>query len=338
MMKRVGHLMERIAHPDNLREAFLRAARGKQCRPAVRQFRAKFYANIVQMRHELLDGSFRFGNYHFFTVFDPKRREICAAAFPERVAQHAMLRICHPVFDGYQSPDSYASRIGRGTYAALDRSLQLCRQHPWFAKLDVVHYFDSIDHDVLRGQLRRLFKDPLLLAYFDQLIDGYHGDAPGRGLPIGNLSSQYFANHYLAYADHHARRVLHAPGVVRYMDDVLLFADDRAALCRLVSDYRQYVARTLRLEHHPVVLNRVAHGIPFLGYVVRPDGLRLNLRSKRRFARKMRALEFAVDGGAMTQEEFARRAGCLLAFIEKADSKGFRKAVMRRLGMPPQGL
>ena len=138
--------------------------------------------------------------------------------------------------------------------------MQLSRRHAWFAKLDVVHYFDTIDHAVLRDQLRRLFKDPLLLVYFDRLLDGYHGVALGRGLPIGNLSSQYFANHYLSPADHHARRVLHAPGLVRYMDDVLLFADDRATLRRLVRDYQSYVAGTLHLAHHPVVMNRVECG------------------------------------------------------------------------------
>ena len=337
-MKRVGHLMERIANHDNLREAFLRASRGKQHRQVVQQFRARLDSNLSLMRQQLLDGTFRFGDYQFFTVYDPKRREICAAAFPERVAQHAMMRICHPVLDGYQSPDSFASRKGRGTYAALEKAVQLSRRYYYFAKLDVVRYFDSIDHRVLKDQLSGLFKDPLLLEYFGRLVDGYHGPSIGKGVPIGNLSSQYFANHYLSPADHYLRREMRAPGVIRYMDDVLIFAENKLQLRRLVNEYESFGSSTLLLEHHPIVMNHVRFGIPFLGYVVRPGGLKLNLRSKRRYSTKMGHLSAMLNDGTITQEIFSQRAGCLLAFIDKAESMGFRKVDMLRHGMLPQGL
>ena len=290
------------------------------------------------MHRQLLDGSFRFGDYRFFTIYDPKRREICAASFPERVAFHAMMRICHPVFDDYQVYDSYASRIGKGTYAALDRARQFAHRYRWFAKLDVVKYFDSLDHEVLKHQLHGLFKDRLLLRYFDDLIDGYHGAVKDKGVPIGNLTSQYFANHYLAPADHYAKQMLRVPGMVRYMDDVLLFHDDKATLKAMVRGYQRYVADALHLEHHPVVLNQTGQGIPFLGYVVRGNGLRLNLRSKRRFVTKMRSLAAELEKGYIDQEKYALRAGCLLAFIDKADSVGFRKKEAMSVGVYPQGL
>lgn len=147
------------------------------------------------MSLQLLDGSFRFGQYHFFTVYDPKRRTICAASFPERVVFHAMMRICHPVFDDFQIFDSYASRIGKGTYKALERAQQYAKRYQYFAKLDVCKYFDSIDHEVMLHQLCRLFKDSQLLIFFRDLLDSYE-TSEGRGLPIGNLTSQYFANDY----------------------------------------------------------------------------------------------------------------------------------------------
>ena len=337
-MKRVGNLMERIAHPDNLREAFLRAARGKSTRPSVRAFRANLDENLSLMHRQLLDGTFRYGDYRFFTVYDPKRREICAASFPERVAFHAMMRICHPVFDDYQIFDSYASRIGKGTYAALDRAVHFARRYLWFAKLDVVKYFDSLDHEVMKNQLHGLFKDKMLLNYFDGLIDGYQGAAQGRGVPIGNLTSQYFANHYLSPADHYAKQTLKVPGVVRYMDDVLFFHDDKKMLKSMVDDYMSFVNEKLHLQHHPVVLNGTSRGIPFLGYVVRGNGLRLNLRSKRRFIAKMRNLTQELDDGRIDQEQYAMRAGCLLAFTDKADSVGFRKRRALSVGLYPQGL
>ena len=290
------------------------------------------------MHHQLLDGTFRFGNYRFFTVYDPKRREICAASFPERVAFHAMMCICHPVFDDYQIFDSYASRIGKGTYAALDRAVHFARSYRWFAKLDVVKYFDSLDHEVLKDQLHSLFKDKMLLNYLDGLIDGYQGAAPGRGVPIGNLTSQYFANHYLSPADHYAKQELKVPGLVRYMDDVLFFHDDKKMLKSMVNDYKRFVMEKLHLQHHQVVLNETSRGIPFLGYVVRGSGLRLNLRSKRRFVAKMRNLTQELDDGRIDQEQYAMRAVCLLAFTDKADSVGFRKRRALSAGMYPQGL
>ena len=254
MPKRVGGLMPRIASLDNLHEAFLRAARGKQGKMAVAGFRSQLDQNLLAMQQQLLDGTFRFGRYHFFVVHDPKRRVICAASFPERVAFHAMMRICHPVLDSYQVFDSYASRLGKGTYKALERAQQFARRYEWFAKIDVCKYFDSISHDVLLAQLARLFKDPQLLIYFRDLLDTYQA-SEGRGLPIGNLTSQYFANHYLAVADHYLKEQLRVPAMVRYMDDVLLLADDHRELMGWVEDYSGLLHHHLLLDVHPPVVN-----------------------------------------------------------------------------------
>ena len=222
--------MPRIASLENLHEAFLRAARGKACKRAVIDFRSRLDEHLKEMSRQLLDGTFQFGRYHFFTVCDPKRRTICAASFPERVAFHAMMRICHPVFDDFQIYDSYASRIGKGTYKALERARHFSRCYQWFAKLDVCKYFDSISHEVLLGQLCRLIKDSQLLLYFRDLLATYEVEE-GRGLPIGNLTSQYFANHYLAVADHYAKEQLKVPAMVRYMDDLLLFKGSLPSGC-----------------------------------------------------------------------------------------------------------
>jgi hypothetical protein len=275
------------------------------------------------MSKQLLDGTFIFGHYHFFTVYDPKKRIICAASFPERVAFHAMMRICHPVFDDFQICDSYASRIDKGTYKALERARQFAHRYKWFAKMDVCKYFDSIDHEVMLRQLCRLFKDPQLLIYFRDLLDSYE-TSEGRGLPIGNLTSQYFANHYLAVCDHFVKEQLHVKAVVRYMDDILIFADDKQQLLLEVDGVRQFIRSELHLELHEPVVNRTGFGIPFLGYVVFPDRLRLNLRSRRRFCQKMDRLNESFLLGIIDEREYSMRASCLYAFIDKADTADFR--------------
>ena len=337
MVKRVGNLMPLICSLENLHEAFLRAAKGKGTRSAVVAFRQRLDDNLTDMSRQLAEGSFQFGQYHFFTVYDPKRRTICAASFPERVAFHAIMRICHPVFDDFQIYDSYASRVGRGQYKALERARHFCHRYKWFAKMDVRKYFDSISHEVLYAQLCRLFKDPLLLDYFRQLIDGYEVK-PGEGVPIGNLTSQYFANHYLAVADHYAKEQLRIKAMVRYMDDVVLFDDDPVLLKAHVSDMTEYIGHRLRLSLHEPVVNSTRFGIPFLGYVVYPDRLRLNGRSRRRFVHKMAALTFDLGQGMIDERQYAMRAGCLMAFIDKADVCSFKRKMCDTKGLYPNGL
>ncbi|MBQ9362538.1 MAG: hypothetical protein IJT97_03850 [Bacteroidaceae bacterium] len=337
MPKRVGNLMPRIASLDNLHEAFLRAARGKAGKMAVVDFRNHLDENLLRIQRQLLDGTFRFGHYQFFVIHDPKRRTICAASFPERVVFHAMMRICHPVFDDYQIFDSYASRIGKGTYKALDRACQFARRYEWFAKIDACKYFDSISHEVMLSQLSRLFKDAQLLIFFRNLLDTYAAQ-PGRGLPIGNLTSQYFANHYLSVGDHYLKEELRVPAVVRYMDDVLLLAHSKEELQEWVSKYCRYLQTCLRLDVHVPVLNRTRFGIPFLGYVVYGDGLRLNRRSKLRFEQKMFELSTLAQQQEIDENEYASRAGCLVAFINKAHVGGFRQQMGQKKGVYLQGL
>ena len=334
MVKRVGNLMERIASLENLHEAFLRASRGKSGKKSVVVFREHLDDNLLAIQQQLLNGRYEVGNYHFFTIHDPKKRTICAASFPDRVVFHALMRICHPVFDNYQIFDSYASRQGKGTYKAIERAQQFCRRYQWFAKLDVCKYFDSIHHDVLRQQLCRLFKDSQLLFMFDRILASY-SVSEKRGLPIGNLTSQYFANHYLALADHYAKEQLHVGAMVRYMDDILLFSNSLYELKHQINHLSRYVKDSLRLDLHIPIVNRTTFGVPFLGYTVRGTHLRLCLRSRRRFVSKMRGLSRMVNDGSISELEFTTRATCLFAFIEKAEIEDFKYHQSEKDGIYP---
>lgn len=315
--------MPLICSLENLHEAFLRSVRGKSGKISVVVMRQQLDQRLLLMRQQLLDGTFEFGKYSFFEVTDQKRRLICAASFPERVAFHAMMRICHPVFDQFQTNDSFASRPNRGVYQALAHAQQMAGRYQWFAKLDVRKFFYSIHHDVMLRQLCRLFKDPLLLDYFQRIIHSYEA-SPKRGLPIGNLTSQYFANHYMAVADHWAKERLAVRGMARYMDDVVLFGNDKSVLLRQMEMYCKYVNKELLLDWHEPIVNQTRYGIPFLGYVVYRDSLRLTGRSLRRYRRKLRVLAEQLNRDQITEKEYASRAQCLLAFVDKADSVGYR--------------
>jgi RNA-directed DNA polymerase len=153
---------------------------------------------LPALQRQILSGNVQTGNYRYFTIYDPKQRLICEAPFRQRVLHHALMNICHPFFEKVQIFGSYASRQGKGTYAALERAWYFNKRHLWFLKLDFRKYFDSLDHEILKNQLHRLFKDSDLLQIFERIIDSYCVEQ-NKGVPIGNLTSQYFANHYLAH-------------------------------------------------------------------------------------------------------------------------------------------
>lgn len=329
-MKRQGYLIKPIAEMGNLDLAFYKAQKGKAGRQEVIAYGKNLRLNLKRLQREILSGEAEIGGYHYFLVYDPKKRQICAAPFAQRVLHHALMNVCHPYFEKNQIADSYASRIGKGTYAALARARAFNRRYAWYLKLDARKYFDSLTHGVIRAQLGKLFKDQRLLRIFDQIIDSYCVEE-GRGVPIGNLTSQYFANHYLAPADHFAKGSLRIPAYVRYMDDMVLWHDDKEALLAAGRRFEQYVQTELKLELKPFCLNRNTAGLPFLGYLLYPATTRLAQRSRRRYIQKTRLYEQYLAEGTWTQKEYQMHMMPLAAFTEHADAKAFRQKVQQSL-------
>ena len=326
-MKRVNGIYEKIASTDNLLAAFLKARRGKTRRADVLAFTARLDEELAALRDNLLAERFGFNQYHSFRVFDPKERLIHAAPFRDRVVHHAILNICEPHFERVQVFDSYACRKGKGTRAAIFRALQNCHRHRCFLKLDVNKYFHSICHDRLKGQLARLFKDGALLALLGAIVDG-GAIQQRRGLPIGNLTSQYFANHYLASLDHFIQRTLRAGAYVRYMDDFVIWGNSTRELMRWERQMRRFAADQLSLELKPPCVNRSVAGLPFLEFLVRPGDLRLTSRSCRRIRRKWRACEKALEQGDIDQQQAAVSIRSLFARTEWAGGSRVRRSIM----------
>jgi RNA-directed DNA polymerase len=331
-MKRPGYLIEPIADMANLELAYHKAKRGKGAKPAVLKFAKNLHGNLKILQAQILSGEVDIGNYHYFTVYDPKKRQICAAPFSQRVLHHALMNVCHPYFERQQIFDSYASRQGKGTYEALDRAREFNRRYAWYLKLDVRKYFDSIHHGVMRSQICRLFKDPHLLRIFDQILDSYAA-SPGRGVPIGNLTSQYFANHYLSPADHFVKEVLRIPAYVRYMDDMVLWHHDRAALLEAGYRFEEFIRERLQQELKPFCLNKNTSGLPFLGYLLNPCNTRLAHRSRHRYIQKIKTFHSALESGVWSQKEFQNHAMPLTAFTQHADAKAFRQKVHALMGV-----
>ncbi len=330
--------MTQIADAENLRLAFWKAAKGKRDKADCLAFRERLDENLAALGAELLAGDVPVGNYHYFKVHDPKERLICAASFRERVLHHALMNVCEPVLETAAIFDSYACRKGKGRLRAVARARGYARTHEWFLKMDIRKYFDSIHHQTLRALLKRKFKEPGLLGVFDRIIGSYQ-TAPGRGLPIGNLTSQHFANIYLAPLDRFVKETLKRRAYVRYMDDFVVWGGSAAQLREVCEQVRALLAAELKLElKGNTAINRSSFGMDFLGHRLFPGTLRLARRSKARFTRKFRRHEAAHLRGEWSELVLQQRMQALLAFVMPADSRAFRRQAMERFGVAARRL
>lgn len=323
-MQRYGNLKELILDPDNLCLAFHRAAQGKRDRRDVRVFQADLAWNLFALRRALTDSSLRFGAYRFFRVRDPKERSICAAAFEERVAHHALINIAGPMLDRSQLYHSYACRRGKGQHKALAQAAQWAGKAPYYLKMDIRKYFDSIRHETVLELLGRRFKDVWVLRLFSEIIASYE-TSPGRGLPLGNLTSQYLANFYLDSFDHWITEQAGAGRYLRYMDDMLLFGD-KAALLSLRKQCRDFLEERPGLElKNGGQINRTEKGIGFLGSVVFPGRIRLSQGAKKRIRAKLNTYHQRHRSGQWDALELQSRTRALWAGLDLPACPGWRK-------------
>ncbi len=241
-MKRYGNLWPQIIDFENLLQAARQAQKGKRFCRNVLVFNYDLEKNLERIQQELASQSYRPGSYHTFEIMEPKRRVISAAPYRDRVVHHALCNIITPLFERTFIHDSYANRVGYGNHRALRRFTQFARSSRYVLQGDVRKYFPSIDHDILKQVIRRKVKCQATLWLVDTIIDNsneqqsiieyFPGDdlitpvSRRRGLPIGNLTSQFFANIYLNPFDHFVKEHLKAKKYLRYVDDIALFADD----------------------------------------------------------------------------------------------------------------
>lgn len=324
-MKRVGNLFDKIVEIENLMCSAHKAFKNKSSTREVIYFRKNFLQNIINIREELKSGTIELGNYRRFIIYEPKERHISAAPLKQRIVHHAIMNICHNFFDKNLIYDCFASRVGKGTHKAIKRLQEKQKSFLYYVKLDFRKYFDSIDHFVLKTLLRRLFKDPFLINLLDRIIDTYGKDF--KGIPIGNLTSQYFANFYISGLDHYMKEEVKVPFYIRYMDDVIILSSDFKQLKHAVKQYIAFSDSKLHLQVKPPIIGRVCHGIPFLGYRIYRDRIIINGKGKRRIIKKLKLLERLFHTSRISEKEISNRIHSSLSYLNFADSYKFRKKV-----------
>ncbi len=328
MPRRLRVELTDIAAPANLEAALWAAARGKRARPDVAAFLADAPRALGRVQAALLAGRLPVGESRSFAIRDPKPRIIHAAPFPDRVAHHALIRLLEPRLEQALVPTSFACRPGKGTQAAVLHARRMARHWPWYLKLDVLHYFPAVPHDRLLALLARRFKGGVLdlIAW----LLGRHQDLPGRGLPIGALTSQHFANQYLGEADRYALGLLACAGHLRYMDDLVLWCRSRADARRLHEAMRGFCSERLQLTLKPPVLMPSASGLGLCGMRVYPGTIKLGLRRRRALRERRRDWEARWWRGDIGSHRLQRAYDSLQGMTVPADSSGFRRAELAR--------
>ena len=323
----------RVASFPALVRAAQDASRGHRRSPEVADFLLEVEVNCLALERELLDGTYLPGPYHTFHSRDPKPRLISAAPFRDRVVHHALCAEIEPALERGAAPESFACRKGKGTLAALCHARAMSRRFRYVLKLDVRHFFQTARHNVLRRLLRRRIRNPGLTRLIDRILDaGAPGSPAGRGLPIGNLTSQHFANFYLGPVDRLAKRELRPGGYCRYMDDVLVFGQHKPPLWDAHQRVRDLMEGSLGLALRGEVtrLAPVTEGIPFLGFRIFPGTVRFDRRGRSRWLRRMGDLERALDAGRLDEDDAARSAASLVGWAMHGHTLMLRRAWVRR--------
>ena len=347
MPPKARNLFDGIASFAALHAAALRAAKGKRSKPGVASFLANLETGVLRLERELRNGSYCPGGYRKIEIHDPKHRVVSAAPFRDRVVHHAWSEICEPLFERGFIHDSYANRVGKGTHRAVDRYERFRDRFGYVLRADIFRYFPSIDHEILKNDLRRRIACPRTLELTDRIVDGSNRQEPvdllfpgddlltplerRRGLPIGNLTSQLFANIYLDPLDHFCKEVLRARGYLRYVDDFALFHDDRDRLQEWRERIETFlVGRRLRLHPRKTEIVSTREPAQFLGFVLLPDGRRrLPEDNVRRFRNRLRGLRDRWSHDRVTKEEVEQRVRSWIAHAEHADTWRLRQSIFR---------
>ena len=343
------HLYGQVYDWDNLLLAWRKARRGKRGLPPAATFELNAAENLLGIQAELEERRYAPGAYLSFHIHEPKRRLISAAPFRDRVVHHALCNVIEPIFEQRFIHDSYANRIGKGTHAALDRCQSYARHYVYVLPCDIRQFFPAIDHALLLATIRRVVVDPdvlwlcqvILESGRDVLAEEYDmvyfpGDdllaaIRDRGLPIGNLTSQFWGNVYLNQLDHFIKRDLKCGAYLRFVDDFLHFADDKATLWRWRAEIVDFLA-TLRLTLHEArcVPRPVTEGLPFLGFVVYPHHRRLKRRKGIAYRRRLRLLLARYQAGEIPLEQVTASVQGWVNHVRYGQTYGLRRDLFRQ--------
>lgn len=332
-MKRHGNLFEQIVSFENLLAAAKKAFKGKKDKARTAMFYFDMEKELLCLRNELRNKTYIPRPLRKFQIREPKIREIGASDFRDRVVHHAICNIIEPIFEKTFIHHSYACRTGKGTHRAINQAQFLCRTKRYFLKCDISKYFASIDHDILKKILAGKIKDPELIWLLNTIIESTQSDGSEKGVPIGSLTSQHFANMYLDRLDHYIKDVLKIKGYLRYMDDFILFNDEKTELHLLHSSIETFLNDELNLElkEKATMLAPVMEGVPFLGFRIFPGVIRLKHENKKRALNTLKSRNAAFQAGYLSEKKYSQSLMSITEHLKIGNTYALRKDVFHKM-------
>lgn len=296
MRIKLRHSFEDIVSVDNLLEAWREFVKGKRNKFDVQAFSLRLMDNIFALNNDPCHHTYEHGPYQAFSIHDPRPRNIHKATVRDRLLHHAIYRVLYPFFDKTFIADSYSCRKEKGTHKALSRfrefgyivsknNTRTC----WVLKCDIKKFFANIDQGILMRILKQYIPDPNILWLLERVIKSFSSHTPGKGLPLGNLTSQLFVNIYMNEFDQFVKHKLKVKHYIRYADDFVVLFHNRVWLRKLVSEIDKFLWTKLMLQLHPqkVFIKTFASGVDFLGWVHFPNHRVLRTTTKRRMLNKI---------------------------------------------------
>lgn len=295
LMAKFTHKYNDIISLDNLLAAWKEFRNDKRSRKDVQSFEHTLMRNILQLYEDLKTKSYKHSKYTVFKISDPKPRVIHKAIVRDRLLHRALYRVLYPFFDRMFISDSYSCRVNKGLHPALNRfrkfSFKVSKNNTrtaWVLKCDIKRFFASIDHKILISLLKDSISDVSVIWILSEVINSFELNI-GKGLPLGNITSQLFSNIYMDKFDKFVKHILKVKYYIRYADDFVFISHDKNALVELLSKIKEFLWENLRLELHEdkTLLRTVASGVDFLGWVHFPNHRVLRTTTKRRMFRNI---------------------------------------------------
>ena len=304
----------------------------KARKPDVAEFSLNLENNIFELRDKLVSHDWQCGGYEEFSINDPKPRKIHKALVIDRVLYQAVYQVLYSIFDQGFIFDSYSSRKGKGVHAAIKRLeiflIKISRNYtkPVYAlKCDIKKFFDCVDHEILMNLIKEKVDCPEILDLVSKIINSFH-KTQGKGLPLGNVTSQLFANVYLNPFDWYVKRDLKIKYYIRYNDDFVILSENKEYLEKLIPVLQEFLTTSLKLELHPnkIIIRKFHQGIDFLGAVLLPHRIVPRTKTKRRMIKKSLKLLEKVRNGDIAKEKLNQSIPSYLGHLGHTRSKKVR--------------
>lgn len=351
-METYRDLYTKLYSYDNLKLAWIRARKRKTLKEYVIEFESNFDRNLKQLKHELGTFTYSPAPLTTFIVKDPKTRKISASHFRDRVIHHAICNMIAPIFEKDFIYDSFSNQKRKGTHAAIKRLEKfmrkvgssrkaMCGQSKLFVnkmnagyvlKADVRHYFDTVDHQILLRIVERKINDSNIVWLIKRVLENYKGQNIGKGMPLGNLTSQFFANVYLNELDHFVKHTLKAKYYIRYVDDFVILHKDRKMLEKWKDEIDTFLRSNLKIELHPEKSKIIplGGGVAFLGFRIFHHHRLLKKSNTRRIWKRIERFKQKYDAKEIDMEKINQSLEGWIAYAEFANTYNLRTRVLAK--------